>query len=172
MANLTLSRTLSGVPANENSTTSTKTQSRSTISLPLLTSSALSLLSTLPFPTANLSFLTTFKISLTDLTPFCSFSNDVLAKHATILTANSFHHLKLPAEKFSSSLRSLKADSMPFLRTCPRFNLINVLWVSKKNWRSLIGRRSGRMVRMHVTILLVGGLFSRIFEVIEDGIQV
>lgn len=26
------------------------------------------------------------------------------------------------------------------------------------------------MVRMHVTILLVGGLFSRIFEVIEDGI--
>lgn len=125
-ASLTLTRIPYGVPASENSTTSKRILSRLTTSFLLLTNSALSLLSTLPLPMANLSSSAISNISLTDLTPSCSFSNDVPAKHATTLIANSSLHPKLPAGKSSSSLRFLKADSMTFSKTCPRFSLINV----------------------------------------------
>lgn len=169
--NLILSRTLSGVPASENSTTSRKTPSRSTTSFPLLMNLALSHLSTLPLPRANLSSPTTSNISSTGWTPSCSFSNDALAKYVITLIENSSLHLKLPAGKSSSSLRPLKADSIASLRTCPRFSLISVLWDSRRNWRSLIGRRNGRMVRMRLLSLLVGGLFSRVFEVVKYRIE-
>ncbi|EAL21603.1 hypothetical protein CNBC6400 [Cryptococcus deneoformans B-3501A] len=59
--------------------------------------------------------------------------------------------------KFSQILES-RFDA--FLRTCPRFSLISVLWVSKKNWRNLIGRMSGSMVRMRVMRLGEGIVFQ------------